>query len=445
MKSTLKRRLAANLVANAVGKVWVMLVQLISVPVLTAKWGANGYGLWLMLTTIPSYIALSSFGFGTAAATGMTQQWAAGDRDGALRTFQSVWALISMILLFVMLLAVGIWIFGYELLPLSRDAVDAGFALVFYSVAAVQMSLVAAGYQSTGRYAQGTFLYDLIGPAETAALLGAALLGGGMTAVAASMTAVRIVGTLAYYLWLRTREPWIKLGFAHASWGEVKRLANPAVASLSMTLSSALSLQGLTLTLGLFVSPAATAAFATTRLLTRVPLQFTALMSRASLPEMTAAHTRGDRPIVASLALVSLLSTAIVVVPSTIVFIAYGPVALTLLSKGELHADASLFFWLALTAAFQACWTTVGQFLFALNKQQKFAYHYILLAALAAASPVFVGSTSDLAGVAAVWCAAEFAMLLVVYRAWWHENHLTSLDFLQGLKRISTHVGISRT
>jgi O-antigen/teichoic acid export membrane protein len=273
-----------------------------------------------MLTTIPSYIVMSSFGFGAAAITGMTQQWAAGDKEGALRIFQSVWALVSLILVAGLVIASTVWFFSADLLKalpavsLTRDTVDAGMVLVIYSIVLVQGSVIGSAYQSTGRYAQGTLFWDLISPAEAVAILTVALLGGGMCAVALSMSIVRIIGTAAYYHWLQRCEPWLRIGLKHASLNEIKRLANPAVASLSMTLSSALSLQGLTLTLGIFVSPAATAVFATARLLTRVPLQLTALAGRASLPEMTAAHVRNDRPIVAMLALISLSSTAVIVV-----------------------------------------------------------------------------------------------------------------------------------
>ena len=53
--------MALGLGANMMGKFWVIATQLVCVPVLTWKWGANGYGVWLMLTTVPSYVALTSF------------------------------------------------------------------------------------------------------------------------------------------------------------------------------------------------------------------------------------------------------------------------------------------------------------------------------------------------------------------------------------------------
>jgi O-antigen/teichoic acid export membrane protein len=159
---------------------------------------------------------------------------------------------------------------------------------------------------------------------------------------------------------------------------------------------------------------------------------------------MTAAHVRNDRPIVAMLALISLSSTAVIVVPATLAFLLWGPAALSLLSNSKLHADSTLFFWLALTAAFQAGWTTVGQFLVAINKQQEFAYHYVFLAAVAAASPSLLSGGSILVDVAAVWCTTEMIMFVVVYRAWWRENRLLSEDFVHASKRLYKYLNISR-
>src|SRR6202000_1178180 len=95
---TVGRRIVFSFLANGVGKIWVILIQLVTVPVLSVKWGPSGYGIWLMLTTVPAYIALSNFGFGTAAAVDMTQHYTRQDYNKALRTFQSAWILISFVL-----------------------------------------------------------------------------------------------------------------------------------------------------------------------------------------------------------------------------------------------------------------------------------------------------------------------------------------------------------
>src|SRR5262245_24251439 len=88
------RRILNGAAANAGGFLWVTLYQLASVPVLTALWGVQDYGIWLMLTALPSYFALSDLGFVSAAQSEMAMRFARGERNETLAIYQSVWVLI---------------------------------------------------------------------------------------------------------------------------------------------------------------------------------------------------------------------------------------------------------------------------------------------------------------------------------------------------------------
>ena len=62
-------RLLRGVGANLLGKFWVVLSQTVTVPVMLTIWGAKGYGVWLMIWAVPSYVTLSDFGFGSAASS----------------------------------------------------------------------------------------------------------------------------------------------------------------------------------------------------------------------------------------------------------------------------------------------------------------------------------------------------------------------------------------
>ncbi len=438
---TVSRRILSSVLANGIGKIWVLLIQLVTVPVISVKWGPSGYGVWLMLSTVPTYVALGNFGFGTAATVDMTRHYAKGERESALGTFQSAWILVSSVFFCILLADLAVWLCRDRILNLipnvgsREDTFNAAVILVVYSVFAMEMAFFASGYMSTRRNAEGTFLYDLTIPTETCALIAACLLGGSMSTAALAITAVRVLAGIAYYVRLRRYEPWLKIGWSHASLHTIRRLAQPAIASLSMTLSAALSLEGLILSLGLFVSPAATAVFATARMVTRIPLQVVGLTSRATLPEMTAAFSSGDKALSARLIILNLGFTAAVATPFAAAFIIFGPYILATLSRNRLHAGSDLFVWLALVALFQATWNTFAQFLFAINKQHRFAYYYLFLAALTASGPLLVGHTATVARSAMVWCGAEAVMLAIVYRAWRAESDLDYSVYAEGASR----------
>ena len=430
--------------ANLAGKFWLLLLQLFTVSVFTAHWGAYGYGQWIMLATIPTYISLSGMGFGTAAAIDMTQQFALNNRAKVLSAYQSVWALMSTVMVAVLAVVVG----GYllvEFTPALHRTLhpDDKIALTIvvlaaFSVLVMQMSIVSVGFQATKRYALGTFLMDLSIPVEGLGVIVCCSLGYGILGVALSMLIFRAIGLICYYLVLLYYEPWLQLGFSHVSLSEICRLSHPAMASVSMTLSTSLSLQGVVTAIGLFMSPALAAVFATARFLTRIPLQFVGLTSRATLPEMAAAYSQGRPILSAKLALLNLVVTGLVAFPFAGAFIFFGPSVTSLLSHGKLHASASLLFWLGLTAAIQATWNTVGQFLFAINKQHSFSYYYIVLGALSAAAPLLIGKTGRIETVALVWCLAELAMLVVVYRAWWRESDVSLSAIREAMREMTT-------
>ena len=82
--TSVKRRIAANLGANTLGRVLGVLIQLISVPVMLSHWGAWIYGEWILLSTMPSYLAMSDIGFGNVAGNEMTMLVSRGKKREAL-------------------------------------------------------------------------------------------------------------------------------------------------------------------------------------------------------------------------------------------------------------------------------------------------------------------------------------------------------------------------
>ena len=64
----MRRALFLGTSANLVGKIWIVISQLISIPVLMSSFGKEGFGVWVMLSTLPTYLALSDIGLSAAAA-----------------------------------------------------------------------------------------------------------------------------------------------------------------------------------------------------------------------------------------------------------------------------------------------------------------------------------------------------------------------------------------
>ena len=92
LRRSLAGRLGRNLAAQLYNQTATLLIQLVLIPVLIFAWGIETYGVWLVLTALAAYLALSDLGLTFVAKNEMAMQAAAGDRENAVATFHSVFA-----------------------------------------------------------------------------------------------------------------------------------------------------------------------------------------------------------------------------------------------------------------------------------------------------------------------------------------------------------------
>ncbi|MDF2142042.1 hypothetical protein [Paenirhodobacter sp. CAU 1674] len=410
LASPVARRLLGGFGANLLGKVWAMAIQLISVPVLTKAWGLDGFGIWRMISTIPAYLALSDFGLGTAAGIDITRSVAREDRPEALRAFQTVWLFLTAVTCGVAILVglgLAIWL---ELAGASAAAGpsrgDIAITAIFVTLGALfgaQMSIRKVVYQATHKYALGTALNDLGFLAQGIVVIAVALSGGGIVAAAVAGAVATGAMLVIYARVLARLEPWCRIGFAASDRATLRRLLHPSLAAFALTAANSFGLQGVVLTIGWTMGPAVAAVFATARLMSRIPLQFSSLLTRASLPELTRALVAGNAQLVARLMRLNLALTAAVMVPAAAALALWGPQLLARLSGGEMQAGWLVLALLGLAALANGVWTTLGTRLLAMNRQSDYAWLVLGLYALVALSPFVAGGRLEfVAFVAAV-------------------------------------------
>lgn len=414
-QSAVGRRLVGGFGANLLGKVWISAVQIALIPALSHSWGAEGYGLWLMLTTIPSYVALGDAGLGAALGVEMTRAMTRGEPGTARAALHSAWVALCAISLVVALLAVGAMALWAMLDPrpgvgpfAMADLRVAVVLMVLYALASLQTNLLRGGFQATRRYAQGTLLNDLVVPLEGAAVIGIALAGGGVMAAAAALLGLRLVWLGLFIGVLSRLEPQLRPGWQAASRAALAPLVRPSGAAFVLTGANALGIQGVIVTLGWALGPAAAALFGTARMLTRVPLQATALLTRAALPELTRAQEAGNAPLTTRLTRLNLSLTLALMLPATALLSGFGPGLLSGLSGGTLRAGWPLFAGLSVAALLAATWTALATPITAMNRHGSFAGALLGAYALVALVPLW----SDLLGVVTVAAVAAEAAVL---------------------------------
>jgi len=270
------QRIGWGVVAQAYNQGVAVLLQLVTTPMLIAAWGQAEYGSWMVISAVPAYLVLLDLGFSQVAANDMSTRMARAEHAAARRTFESLVGLFAIVILpilaVLMLLA----------LVLPFDMMTADLAASFHShrltivvfiayvAAAILSSVVSAGLRAEGMFSL------MVGLNTTSRLLSllaivtvAVLMHGAIEGAALAMLTVRVLATAIMIGVLYARSD-LRLRMVHGEIAEARRLLWPSLMYLGFPLGNALSLQGVLIAIGVFLSPAAVTVFSTCRTLSRL-------------------------------------------------------------------------------------------------------------------------------------------------------------------------------
>lgn len=394
-----------------------MLVQIGLVPVLLALWGVKTYGTWLLVSAVPTYLAFSDLGFTYVAKNVMVSQVANGDRAAALRTFQSIFALLNIVApLALLVLALVAW--GLDvprLIGVAPEDAAAGMQALVLLVAAVLVYqyflLVCAGVRSENRAAIESVFGATIRLVEAVAIAAVAASGAGIVAAAAATLIARLLYTGAVYLWLRGASPWLSFGHEAADRAEIRAMLHPAIAYAVIPIAQALLIQGPVIVVGSLMGPAAVVVFSTTRTLTRMGTSATNVLNNTFVTEY--AYRWGSGAAGDFLALMrrhQKLSVA-AIGGYAVGLMLFGRLALGLITHGTVDPG---YLFLALMMAGVACemlYSSILTPLSAANRHTR-ASHFLLAASIAGVLACYpaVKIAGLSGGAAAVFMAQAIAL-----------------------------------
>ncbi len=422
MTSSVRRRLIRGFGASALGPIVTIVVQIVSVPVFLHFWGATLYGEWLILSAIPSYLALSDIGFGSVAASDMTMSVAAGRREAALDTFQSTWVLISTVSLALMAFvctSTGFipWV-SWMKLNVIGNHVAALIMVVFsaYVLISLQNGILDSAFRCDGNYALGTMCLNVVRFSEAALATLAVACGGRPLHIAITYLCARLVGTALLIAVLHRKSPWIRHGTVHANMASIRRLASPAFAFMAFPIGNAVSLQGLTLVIGIVLGPVAVVVFSTMRTLSRVGFQVLGVMARTIWPELSAAFGAGEIGLARNLHRRACQIALFLSIACTGALAAVGPFVYGSWTRHTVSFDPLTFDLLLLVVLANSFWYTSSVVPMAANQHEKIALAYMIgtLLSLGFAWPLM--KRFGIAGAATALLCIDAAMVWLVLR-----------------------------
>jgi O-antigen/teichoic acid export membrane protein len=420
MPHTVRDRIRKALAAGGFGQAVTVVVQLVSVPLFIHYWGVDRYGEWLLLAAVPSYLALSDLGFGSAAANEMTMSAAAGDRERVVSTYQSAWALLGLIsiaviaLLFVLGFGAsqGAWL---GIRTLSKSDIFWTVLLLGVGVCvSLQGGIISAIYRCEGRFATGVMLSNAMRLIEFSAVAGAIVVGAGVVTVAATMLTARVIGMATIYALAQSFAPWAKLGFRHARVARIKALASPALSFTAFPLGNAINLQGFSLIVGTQLGAAALVVFSTMRTISRVASQAMNLINSSVWPEMSSAFGRNDVPAAREIHRRACQASIAVGISALIILATGGDRLLNFWTNGKVLMDYPSYQILLGGLAVNVVWFTSSVVPASVNRHQRMALAYLAASICGLLLALVLTRAYGLSGAASAALLVEGVMVIAV-------------------------------
>jgi O-antigen/teichoic acid export membrane protein len=441
MRSSLLARLAKGVGAQGFAQAVNTFIRLVELPLFLHFWDTQLYGEWLLLTAIPSYLTVGDLGFTSTAQRDMTMRIGAGNRQGVLAVFQSTWLLILLLSCFAGLavaLLVSVtplprWL---HLEAISPNQVRAVLLLLTVQVLiSLQIGLVSGGLYCEGRYGFATFLQSLVKLLEIGALGLIVAMGGGPVQAACSLLGSHLAGLVLMRFTLLHTASWLQYGWGSASFGEIRRLAPAACASMAFPLGNALNIQGMRLVVGAVLGPTAVVQFSTLRTLSRMGLQVLQSVNRVVQPELGLAFGAGDQVMFRALFRRSCQAALWGCLAVCVLLWLAGDSLLEIWARGKVTMNWGLYALLLSTAAVNAFWYAALTVPYATNRHISVAAMYVAVYGGAVFGLAYGGAKLwGLEGVGMALLVGEVAMVAYVIHI---SLHLSMDSWSQWLKTIS--------
>ena len=288
----------SNGLANVVQKIVRIADQLLLVPFFLTHWGPAMYGEWLTLTIIPSVLAFSDLGFGSAVSNSFVLAYAAGDKQKAADLKKSgFWIITFSVLLGVILTAVAMIVCTkMHLFDKSQiNAYDAMFAVVFMMMSRLisfYTQLVEGFFRGARKAALGSFLGS--GSYLMNILVGliVLLLGYGVAVFAFSQLVIAVVFTIGYSIY-GCRLINLKGYHGRILKGDITDITKKGMGYLMTPIWQSVYFQGTTFVVRIALGPEAVAIFNTVRTVCRSVNQFFSIINASIFPDLQYEYGQG--------------------------------------------------------------------------------------------------------------------------------------------------------
>jgi O-antigen/teichoic acid export membrane protein len=420
-------RIVKGTAAAGLEQVLNIIIQFISVPLFLYYWGISLYGEWILLFTIPSYLAISDLGFAKAAVNSMTLSCADSNYSDANRYYHTCFVLLSFLGL-ITLLTIAACLFY---IPSIYNKLNIEI-LSFYDVSII--IIVLASYMLLFQHAEllrgivsasGKFYYSmaLVGVyrfIEFCAIAVLLVLGAGPIYVAAVYVCFQVVMIVHLIIYINLSFKWPSLGFKatiiYTSWITMKQMLQPALAFVMLPLGFALRTQIPIFFISVFFSPATIVIYTIARTITSAGSQIIGAINKATTPEYAFAFGSGNLKLVKS---IHHNSCNLALGLSALLFIllfSFGELFIEIWTHGRVPFDFILFITFLASLMLNSLWSTSSYLSYSINQHIQQSFFFLIASILGSIITYMILSYSDFSYAAMGIVIADLIMVVYVLK-----------------------------
>lgn len=411
-----------EIVLNGLGQISTRVVriaeQLLMVPIFLSFWGADYYGEWLTISIIPSVLAFSDMGFGTAVSNSFVLSYSKNEKQVAADNYATGVVIITLTILLGVLLSffvvAGAWKMGF----LEKSVIpvyDVIWALVFLMssrLVSFYTQLFEGFFRAKHKAATAYNLHAIDGILRI--IVGIITLLLGCSVVGYSIGQF-VIGTLFI------------IGFIFLSFHFVRDLPKGhfnkpiAINSLKIGLGFLLTpvwqsiyLQGATFAVRIVLGPTAVAVFNTVRTVCQSVHALFSIVNGSIYPEIQIAYGKGNNTLVRNIYTNAMQLVFIAAVAGLAFLLLFGQTLYSWWTNNELQVSNSVWYIFMLGIPLNALWWTAGTVFRALNKPARFSIIGLVSATISALLALILAYPFGLAGAAFGFISMDIIMLILI-------------------------------
>lgn len=413
------KRVISGISGNALYQAVNLIVQALGVPLFLKFWGVEYYGEWLILFTIPGYMAFSEMGLGTAGTVEMSMMVEKGmiaEVNTLLKN--TFWFILSIGSIPFLLLLASVFILPWYKWLQFHQLTEMEFSMSFiilllYVYVSLFMSLPLNYYRVEKKYHRERVISSVFKLLEFGSIILIITNGGNAIFAAVTYLSWRLFMLGFVMIDLKRISTMFRLFPFSMKLKEVRGILKPGLSLMSFFLGQNLLNQGMITVIGISLGSTAVVGFSTVRTMINMIKQFIGTVNQAIYSEFSYAMGKGKTYFLYQLFKGGFyLNILIASISCSIIFI-WGLDLLNFWTGHKLIVDGSFLNLMIVYVLLGALANYTLTFVGAVNKFKYLSLVFVILTVLVLVLTTLFGRFGGLDLVASLLIGFEFILLIL--------------------------------